>query len=456
MKSFHINRRRFLQTASASLAYSMLGAGGLDAIYPLAPRRVGLIGTGWYGKSDLFRLMQVSEIDVVSICDPDKNQLSEAAGLIAKRQKSGKTPQTYGDYRTMLAQHEFDIVIVGTPDHWHALPTIDAIKAGAHVFVQKPVSVDVIEGEAMLAAARKYNKVVQVGTQRRSTPHLIEAKERYVDSGLLGEVSHVEMCCYYHMRANRSPELEPVPDFLDYEMWAGPAPLRPYDGLPHRGWWRAMMEYSNGIMGDMCVHMYDAVRWILGLGWPSRISSTGGIYVQKASKATTADTQHAVFEHGELNCVWQHRSWGTPADPDYPWSFKIYGDKGTLAGSPQQYDFIPVGQGERVRQECLYEREQFPEDLTEKDIELFAAPAMRRHMIDFLAAIDGGGRPVADILQGHISSASCIMANMSMDLGGRPLVYDTASRTVVGDPEATFKLRRPYRGAWEHPEPETV
>ncbi len=195
MKSFHINRRRFLQTASASLAYSMLGARGLDAIYPLAPRRVGLIGTGWYGKSDLFRLMQVSDIDVVSICDPDKNQLSGAADLIAKRQKSGKTPQTFGDYRTMLAQHEFDIVLVGTPDHWHALPTIDAIKAGAHVFVQKPVSVDVIEGEAMLAAARKYNKVVQVGTQRRSTPHLIEAKERYVDSGLLGEVSHVEMCC---------------------------------------------------------------------------------------------------------------------------------------------------------------------------------------------------------------------------------------------------------------------
>ncbi|MEZ4701037.1 MAG: Gfo/Idh/MocA family oxidoreductase [Rhodothermales bacterium] len=456
MKTFHINRRRFLQSASASLAYSMLGARGLDAIYPVAPRKVGLIGTGWYGKSDLFRLMQVSDIDVVSICDPDKNQLSAAADLIATRQKSGNKPQTYGDYRTMLAQHEFDIVLVGTPDHWHALPTIDAIRAGAHVFVQKPVSVDVIEGEAMLAAARKYNKVVQVGTQRRSTPHLIEAKERFVESGMLGEISHVEMCCYYHMRANRAPELEPVPDFFDYEMWAGPAPKRPYDGLPHRGWWRAMMEYSNGIMGDMCVHMYDAVRWTLNLGWPDRITSTGGIYVQKESKATTSDTQHAVFEHNELNCVWQHRSWGTPADPEYPWSYKIYGDKGTLAASPQKYTFIPDGRGERIDQECLFEREQYPEDLTEKDIELFAAPAMRRHMIDFLAAIDDGGRPVADIEQGHISSASCIMANVSMGLGGRPLVYDPVTRTVVGDPEATHKLRRPYRGPWEHPEPTTV
>jgi predicted dehydrogenase len=434
----------------------MLGTRGLDAIYPTAPRRVGLIGSGWYGRSDLFRLMQVSDIEVLSLCDPDKNQLAEASALIAGRQKSRKTPATYGDYRTMLAEHEFDIVLVDTPDHWHALPAIEAIKAGAHVFVQKPVSVDVIEGEAMLAAARKYNRVVQVGTQRRSTPHLIEAKERFIDSGRIGKISHVEMCCYFHMRANRNPPLEPVPDYLDYEMWAGPAPLRPYDGLPHRGWWRAMMEYSNGIMGDMCVHMYDAVRWILGLGWPKQITSTGGIYVQKESKATTPDTQHAVFEHDELQCVWQHRSWGTPADPDYPWAFKIYGEHGTLAGSPYQFDYIPVGSGERVRQECLFEREQYPEDLSEKDIELFAAPAMRRHMIDFLAAIDGGGRPVADIEQGHISSASCILANVSMDLGGRPLVYDPASRTVAEDAEATKRLRRPYRAPWVHPEPETV
>ena len=142
-----------------------------------------------------------------------------------------------------------------------------------------------MEGEAMLAAARKYNKVVQVGMQRRSTPHLVEAKKKIVDSGMLGKVSHVEMCCYYHMRANRNPPVEPVPDFFDYEMWMGPAQKRPFDGLPHRGWWRAMMEYSNGITGDMCVHMFDAVRWMLDLGWPKRITSSGGIYVQKESKA---------------------------------------------------------------------------------------------------------------------------------------------------------------------------
>ncbi len=455
MKSFNINRRRFLQTASGSMAYAMLGARGLDAIYSQAPRRVGLIGSGWYGKSDLFRLMQVADIDVVSICDVDANMLSTAADRIAARVPSGKRPQTYGHYEAMLAEHELDIVLIGTPDHWHALPAIDAIKAGAHVYVQKPISIDVMEGEAMLAAARKYNRVVQVGTQRRSTPHLIDAKRTIVDTGMLGNVSHVEMCCYFHMRANRNPPAEPIPDFLDYETWVGPAPYRLYDGLPHRGWWRAMMEYSNGIMGDMCIHMFDAVRWILDLGWPTSISSTGGIYVQKESKATTPDTQHAVFAYDGLNCVWQHRSWGTPADPDYPWAFKIYGDKGTLAGSPYQFDFIPVGDGEPIHQECLFEREAYPEDLTEEGIELFAAPATRRHMVDFLAAIDDGGRPVADIEQGHISTASCILANVSMALG-RPVVYDHHGREVVGDPEATRRLTRTYRAPYVHPHHDRV
>src|SRR6195256_5970722 len=127
----------------------------------------------------------------------------------------------------------------------------------------------------MLAAARKYNKVVQVGTQRRSTPHLIEARDRVIKEGKLGKVGLVEVYCYYHMRARDNPPVAEPPDFLDYEMWCGPAPRRPYDLLPHKRWWRAFMEYGNGIMGDMCIHMFDAVRWMLNLGWPTRISSTG-------------------------------------------------------------------------------------------------------------------------------------------------------------------------------------
>lgn len=457
MEVFNINRRSFLQTASASFAYSVLGAKGLDVIFQDKPLRVGLIGTGWYGKSDLFRLIQVAPVEVVSLCDVDKNLLSQAATLVSQRQKSGKVPRTYTDYRKMLAEKDLDIVLIGTPDHWHALQMIDAVKAGAHVYVQKPISVDVMEGEAMVAAARKYNKVVQVGTQRKSTPHLIDAKKQVVDAGLLGKIHHVEMCCYFHMRANGNPPVEKVPDFFDYEMWTGPAPMRPYDGLPHIRWWRTFKEYGNGITGDMCVHMLDTVRWMLDLGWPKRIYSTGGIYVQKEGKSNIADTQTAVFEYDQLNCVWQHRTWGTPADPDYPWSFKLYGEKGTLSGSTMRADFVPQGNnGEKIHFDCLFEKEQYPEDNTEERIELNAAPATRRHMLDFLAAIHDNKRPIADIEAGHISTASCILANISMELNGRALVYDPMKQKVVGDKEATKLLERAYRQPWEHPDPKKV
>ncbi len=447
--SYIMNRRAFLKAASASALLAAYGADAAEVVNQ-SVRRVGVIGTGWYGKSDVFRLMQVAPVEVVSICDVDANMLAEAATLISQRQKSGKTPRTYRDYREMLKEKDLDIVLVGTPDHWHALTAIAAMEAGAHVYVQKPTAVDVRESEAMLDAARKHNRVVQVGTQRRSTPHLINAKKNIVDAGLLGKISHVDMCCYYHMRANENPAPIPVPEFLDYEMWTGPAPLRPYDHLPHRGWWRAFMEYSNGIVGDMCVHMFDAVRWMLDLGWPSRISSYGGIFVQKESKATTSDTQSAIFAYDDLMVTWQHRSWGSTPDPKYPWAFTLFGDKGTLTGSINSYDFTPLGDGKPVHEDCLLEEEQYPEDSKEKDIEIKAAPASRRHMLDFLAAIETGGRPVADIEQGHISSASCILANLAMKTG-RTLAYDPAKRELTGDPAATELLRRSYRGPWQHP-----
>ncbi len=456
MKENKIHRRRFIFNTSAALALAAFKTNSFNLFSTPPTRRVALIGTGWYGKSDLFRLIQVAPVEVVALCDPDKQQLNKAAEMISERQKNKKKPVVYGDYRKLLSEQNPEIVLIGTPDHWHALTAIEAMKSGAHVYVQKPISVDVLEGEAMLAAARKYKRVVQVGTQRRSTPHLIDAKKNIVDAGLLGKISHVEMCCYYHMRNNGDPAVQPVPDFFDYEMWTGPAPLRPYDGLPHVRWWRTFMEYGNGILGDMCIHMFDSVRWMLNLGWPKRISSTGGIYNDKTGKSNIADTQTAVFEYEELNCIWQHRSWGTPADPEYPWSFKIFGEKGTLCGSTMKYDFIPVGQAEKIHRDVLFEKEKYPEDLKEPGIELNAAPATRLHMLNFLEAIDKGIKPVADIEQGHISTASCILANLSMQLGGRHLIYDPVKKEVVGDAEATKLLQRKYRSPWIHPLPENV
>lgn len=448
-----MKRRTFLHLGAAGAAgFAVLPSRRLFADeFADMKKRVGLIGCGWYGKSDLWRLLQVAPVEVVALCDVDRHLLAEAADMAAARQASRKRPRTHGDYREMLKEKDLDIALVGSPDHWHALQMIAAVEAGADVYVQKPISVDVAEGEAMVAAARRHNRVVQVGTQRKSTPHLVEAKKNIIDAGLLGKIAHVEMCCYYHMRANGNPPVEPVPDFLDYEMWTGPAPLRPYDGLPHKRWWRTFTEYGNGIVGDMCIHMFDTARWMLGVGWPRRVSSSGGIFVQKEGKSNISDTQTATFEYDDLTMVWQHRTWGTPPDPKYPWALTLYGDKGTLKASVTSYDFVPQArEAQPIHRDCVYEREQFPADVTEKDIELHAAPATRGHMRNFLAAIASRGRPVADIEQGHISTASCILANVAMKLG-RPLSYDPAKREIPGDAEATRLLLRPYRAPWIHP-----
>jgi predicted dehydrogenase len=412
---------------------------------------VGLIGCGWYGKIDLLRLIQVSPVEVVSLCDVDQHMLADAANKVAARQASKKTPHTFSDYRQMLKERDLDIVLIAPPDHWHALIMIEAVKSGVDVWVQKPISADVMEGAAMLEAARAQGRVVQVGLQRRSTPHIVEAKERFLDEGKLGKIAMVEIYCYYHMRATQNPPDTDPPPYFDYEMWTGPAPMRPYNKLVHPRTWRAFMEYGNGIVGDMCVHMLDMTRWMLGLGWPARVASTGGILVDKASKANISDTQLATFDFGDLRVVWQHRSWGDAADPKYPWGATFYGEKGTLKVSVYSYDFIPVGGGQPVHRDVTYEFDRYPEDRTEKDLETHVAPAIRYHMLNFLKAIDTRGRPISDIEQGYISTASCILANNAMKLG-RTLEWDPDKRQVVGDEEADRLLRRPYRSPWTHPE----
>ena len=444
-----MKRREFLSATA--------GAAWLPGAYAQPKtRRVGLIGSGWYGKCDLLRLIQVEPVEVVSLCDVDKRMLKEAGEIVASRQASKQQPRLHADYREMLKEKDLDIVIVATPDHWHALPMIEAVKAGADVYVQKPISVDIAEGQAMLEAARKYKRVVQVGTQRRSTPHLMEAREQILKQDKLGKIGLVEIYCYYHMRARTNPPDTAPPDYLDYEMWTGPAPMRPYNELVHPRRWRAFMEYGNGIMGDMCIHMLDMVRWMLDLGWPKRVSSAGGILVEKSSKANISDTQSATFDFGDLQVVWQHRTYGHPPDPKYPWGATFYGDKGTLKASVMSYDFTPMEKGgQAIHKDVTYEVEQFPEDKTEKDLERHVAPAIRVHMKDFLAAIDKRSRPVADIEQGHISTASCILANMSMQLG-RTLAWDEAKGRILGDEEANKLLRRPYRKPWAHPEPGKV
>src|SRR3954447_742120 len=219
-----MHRREFLKTGiTGAAAFAALQSRAFAAESEKSSR-VALIGCGWYGKTDLFHLIQVAPVEVVALADVDSHMLSAAADLVAGRQESKKKPQTYADYRELLKKEKPEIVLVATPDHWHCLPTVEACKAGADVYCQKPISYDVVEGEAMVAAARKYNRTVQVGLERRSTPHLLEARDKFIRSGALGKIAYVDIHSYSSSPGGFPPNLKP-PKNLDWNTYVGPAPM---------------------------------------------------------------------------------------------------------------------------------------------------------------------------------------------------------------------------------------
>ena len=450
-----MNRRTFLQHgAKGAVGLSALSS-NLFAAGTEKPLRVGLLGCGWYGKTDLLHLMQVAPVDVVGLCDVDRNMVEAASELVAQRQSSGKKPQVYGDFRKLLSDQSPEIVLVGTPDHWHCLPVVEACKAGADVYVQKPISIDVVEGQAMVAAARKYGRTVQVGLERRSTPHLLEARDKYILSGVMGKIGYINIHSYYGSRKSFPAPVAP-PAHLDWDMYVGPASWRDYHPKLHPRSWRDCREFSNGQTGDLCVHFFDLMRYFFDLGWPRRVAATGGSLMRPSdSNVNVHDTQNALFDYDGLQMVWTQKNWGMNPDKDYPWGATIYGEKGTLKLSVWRYDYIPNDGGETIRRDSVDESDQYPEDLVHKETEVFAAPGNRRQLLDFVRSRQQGKRPVADIHEGHISSASCILANLSMELG-RELRWDGETEQVIGDPEANRRLARKYRGDWVHPTPANI
>jgi len=450
-----MTRRNFLKTIGAGAVASAVPKPSLFGAEEDKPLRVALIGCGWYGKTDLFHLIQVAPVEVVGLCDVDRQAADVASELVATRQPSKKRPQVFGDYRKLLAEARPEIVLIGTPDHWHCLPMIEACKAGADVYVQKPVSYDVVEGQAMVAAARKYKRTVQVGLERRSTPHILEARDRYIKSGKLGKIAYADIHSYYGS-AKTFPAPTPPPSTLDWEMYVDPAAWRDYNSGIHPRRWRDAREFSNGQTGDLCVHLFDVTRMFLDLRWPKSISATGGILMRdRSSSVNVHDTQTALFDYGDVQVVWNQRNWGQNPEPDYPWGVTYYGDKGTLKLSVWSYDYIPKGGGSPVKVKAVEEREKYPEDVQHKETELFAAPANRSNLLNFVQCRKNGQRPVADIEEGYISTACCIMANLSMELG-RGLRWDSEAGKVIGDDEANRRLARAYRSPWTHPTPETV
>lgn len=396
--------------------------------------RVALIGSGWWGMNILTTALESGDCSAVALCDVDESQLK--AALEKLRPLTSDTPKTYRDYREMLAKERPEIAIVATPDHWHALCTIEAVNSGAHVYVEKPISHTLREGRAMVNAARAANRVVQVGTHRRVSPHNLSAIE-FLRSGKAGKIGMVR--AFVHSAAGpgaRTPESEP-PAGLDWNFWLGPAPARAYNKSIHPRGFRQYLDFANGTIGDWGIHWFDQILFWSGEKYPKRVYSSAARRIKQDS-ADAPDTQTATFEFDSFTCLWEHRQYAGNSAEQTGIGVYFYGVEGTLhLGWRDGWTFYPADRKRaNVHQDPVLHA---PDDQNIR--ELFA---------DFLAAIRAGRRPVADIEAGHYSTNMSLLAMVSARTG-KSLDWDGAREVITNDAAANELLARRYRAPWEYP-----
>jgi predicted dehydrogenase len=429
----NISRRGFVQgslaTGMALASPSLLLASKAEKKY-----RTALIGSGWWGTNILREAIRSDKCRVVAQCDVDEHQLDTSLAEVAK--ETSDQPKRYHDFRELLDKEKPEIVIVATPDHWHPLIMIAAVKAGAHVYVEKPISHTLREGRAMVAAARDNDRVVQVGTHRRVSPHNMSGM-KFLKEGKAGKIGMVRAFVHYYGGPG-----EPVPDSeppagLDWDMWCGPAPLVPYNRAIHPKGFRQFLDYANGQLGDWGIHWMDQILWWTEEKWPKRIFSTGGRPI-KRDNTTAPDTQTASFEFDSFTAEWEHRLYAGNDAEKHNIGCYFYGTGGTFhMGWEDGWTFYPVGQ----RQNLPHADPQLHEPDKQNIKELWA---------DFLQSIETGKRPVCDIEIGHRSTSMSLLAMLSLKLG-RSLEWDGEREVVVNDPEANELLSREYRAPWEYP-----
>ena len=445
-----LTRRAF---SHASLA-AMIAAGRAPFIARAQEARrfrVVLIGAGWWGTNILNVALDTGVCDLAALCDVDERMLARCSENLAKR---GVTvPKRYKDFRECLATEKPDIALVATPDHWHALIMIEACRQGAHVYVEKPISHTILEGRAMVNAAAKYGRVVQVGTHRRASPHNQSARE-FIRSGKLGEIGLIRCFITYGGGSEKPRRNSEPPKGLDWDFWCGPAPLRPHCGDIDTPWgggihprgFRNFMDYANGQLGDWGIHWLDQVLWITDLKHPVSCYSTGGrpirgpaILTDEEQTSDGPDMQVATWRFADGPTVtWEHRLFtGNPHEKGENVGVYFYGQKGVFhLAWTQGWSFYPSNRKEPVIQEAAALNQPDGQNIKE----LFA---------DFLEAIRTGRKPLCDIEGAHRATTLCLLGNISMKLG-RSVMWEGEKETT-GDPEADKLLRRTYRGAWQYP-----
>jgi predicted dehydrogenase len=376
------------------------------------------------GKDHVHGFSEFPDAEVAYLIDPDENMVPPAMRLLTSRQK--KEPKVEKDVRRVLEDRELTALTIAAPDHWHALATIWACQAGKHVYCEKPVSHNLMEGRRMIEAARKYNCVVQAGMQRRSSAHFASARE-FLRAGKLGKVPFVQTWIAGH-RPNIGHKPDgPVPKGVDYNLWLGPAPERPFNPNRFHYQWHWNWDYGTGEIGNNGIHALDMARYLLDLDAPLRITSGGGKYFYDDDQQTP-DTMVTTFDFPHCNLTWEHRLWSPTNFDGDPSGITVFGELGTMVFDKKGWHII---NGPEASDKYALE------DAT--------------HYRNFLDCIKDGKRPNADIEEGHKSTRLCHLGNIALR-AGRVLHFDAMTETLRDDPEANRLLGRTYRKPFEVPE----
>jgi len=428
-----MNRRTFVGTTAVA-------AGGFRALGANDRVNIAIIGARGRGRDHVVTYARLPQARIAAVCDVDQAQVARSSQLAQSRQK--ELPRPYADIRKMLENREIDAVSIATPNHWHALATIWACQAGKDVYVEKPSCHNIFEGRKMVEAARLYKRVVQVGMQSRSNAHKIEAIA-LLRQGILGKLYMAKGICYKRRKSIGKAADVPVPPGIDYDIWRGPAPMRPFNPNRFHYNWHWFWETGNGDIGNQGVHEMDIARWALGKNTlPERVVSTGGKFIYDDDQETP-NTQTALFQYPDCQIVFEVRGLMTGSEAS------IAEDEGffignIIFGSEGYMSLDPVG-----CQVYLGEKRELAREIKHKEVIWDTAP----HMANFLAAVRSRNwcELTCDVEQGHLSAALVHMANASYRLG-RNLRFDPARENFGADAEANRFLSRDYRKPYVVPD----
>ncbi len=426
-----VNRRQFLESSAKNAASVAAGMVGISTAHvfasPNSQISIGVIGIRGQGQFLAKKLASFSDVHVKTICDIDENLLPAATQAIKEIQN--KAPSVVTDFRKVFDDPSIDAVVIATPDHWHAYMTILACQSGKDVYVEKPVSHNIREGEAMVSAANHYQRIVQTGTQQRSGSHFQSAIE-FIKSGKLGKVNLAKAWTVHKRKSIGTGRKIKVPSNVHYDLWLGPAPEKPLIPNQFHYHWRWFWDYGTGELGNWGVHLLDIARWGLGVDIPIRVSSTGGNYYFKDDQQTP-DTQFVQYQYKDSAITWEHRLWTNHGIENRSAAVAFYGDLGTLIvdrGGWKVYD----------------QKNAITSDFSEQPI---------THLRNFIDCVKTRSQPVADIETGHISSVLCHLGNIAYRTG-QDILIDSSNQkcNIINCNQASLLLGRESRKGWELPE----